>query len=78
MRGTHARGRARRPRRLRDARPDHGSLSWSHRVADLGPFDLLDVSASCDAEGRDLTLVVVNRDPEREIETTIQLADSTF
>jgi alpha-N-arabinofuranosidase len=52
--------------------------SWPHRVADLGPFDLLDVSATCDAEGRDLTLVVVNRDPEREIETTIQLADTTF
>jgi alpha-L-arabinofuranosidase len=52
--------------------------SWPHRVADLGPFDLLDVSVTCDAEGCDLTLVVVNRDPEREIETTIQLADSTF
>src|SRR5215217_7265329 len=52
--------------------------SWPHRVADLGPFDLLDVSATCDAEGRDLTLVVVNRDPEREIETTFQLADATF
>jgi alpha-L-arabinofuranosidase len=52
--------------------------SWPHRVADLGPFDLLDVSATCDAEGRDLTLVVVNRDPAREIQTTIQLADSTF
>ncbi len=52
--------------------------SWPHRVADLGPFDLLDVSATCDADGRDLTLVVVNRDPEREIETTIQLADTTF
>jgi alpha-L-arabinofuranosidase len=39
---------------------------------------MLDVSATCDAEGRGLTLVVVNRDPEREIETTIQLADATF
>jgi len=44
----------------------------------LGPFDLLDVSATCDAEGRGLTLVVVNRDPEREIETTFLLADATF
>jgi alpha-N-arabinofuranosidase len=52
--------------------------SWAHRVADLGPFDLLDVSATCDAEGLDLTLVVVNRDPEREMVTTIQLADATF
>ena len=52
--------------------------SWPHRVADLGPFDLLDVSATCDAQARDLTLVVINRDPEREIQTTIQLADCTF
>ena len=52
--------------------------SLAHRVADLGPFDVLDVSATCDAEGRDLTLVVVNRDPEREIEITIKLADATF
>jgi len=52
--------------------------SWPHRVADLGPFDLLDVSATCSADGRDLTLVVVNRDPERQVETTLQLADSTF
>jgi alpha-N-arabinofuranosidase len=52
--------------------------SWPQRVADLGPFHLLDVSASCDAGGRDVTLIVVNRDPEREIVTTIQLADATF
>jgi alpha-N-arabinofuranosidase len=44
----------------------------------MGPFDLLDVSATCDSEGRFLTLVVVNRDPENAIETTIKLADSTF
>jgi alpha-N-arabinofuranosidase len=52
--------------------------SWPHRVADMGPFDLLDVSATCDAAGRVLTLVVVNRDPERNIVTTVHLADSTF
>jgi alpha-N-arabinofuranosidase len=51
---------------------------WPHRVADLGPFEVLDVSATCDAEGRDLTLVVVNRDPDSEIVTTIQLVDATF
>ena len=52
--------------------------SWPHRVADMSPFYVLDVSATCDAGGRDLTLVVVNRDPEREIETTIQLAGAAF
>jgi alpha-N-arabinofuranosidase len=51
---------------------------WPHRVADLGPFDLLDVSATRDAAGRDLTLVVVNRDPDREVETSVQLTDATF
>jgi len=52
--------------------------SWPHRVADMGPFDVLDVSATLDDSGRGLTLVVVNRDPEREIETTVHLADATF
>jgi alpha-N-arabinofuranosidase len=52
--------------------------SWPHRVADMGPFDVLDVSATRDESGGDLTLVVVNRDPEREIQTTIQLTDATF
>jgi alpha-N-arabinofuranosidase len=52
--------------------------SWPHRVADMGPFDVLDVSVTCDAAGREVTLVVVNRDPEREIETTVQLAESAF
>lgn len=33
---------------------------------------------SCAGPGRDLTLVVVNRDPERKTETTIRLADASF
>jgi alpha-N-arabinofuranosidase len=52
--------------------------SWPHRVADMGPFDVLDVSATRDESGRDLTLVVVNRDPELEARTTIQLTDAAF
>ena len=52
--------------------------SWPHRVADMGPFDVLDVSASRDESGSDLTLVVVNRDPERDAETTILLTDAVF
>jgi alpha-N-arabinofuranosidase len=44
----------------------------------MGPFDVLDVSATRDESGSELTLVVVNRDPEREIETTIQLTDAAF
>ena len=52
--------------------------SWPHRVADMGPFDVLDVSATTDGSGRDLTLVVINRDPENPVQTTIQLTDATF
>jgi alpha-N-arabinofuranosidase len=44
----------------------------------MGPFDVLDVSASRDESGSDLTLVVVNRDPERDAETTILLTDAAF
>jgi alpha-L-arabinofuranosidase len=52
--------------------------SWPLRVADMGPFDVLDVSATRDESGRDLTLVVVNRDPERDIQTYVQLTDAAF
>ena len=52
--------------------------SWPHRVADMGPFDVLDVSATRDESATDLTLVVVNRDPEREARTTIALCDAAF
>ena len=54
------------------------SSNWPHRVANLGPFDVLDVSATRDASGRTLTLVVVNRDPDDAVETTIQLTDAAF
>ncbi|MCC6176961.1 MAG: alpha-N-arabinofuranosidase [Chloroflexi bacterium] len=48
----------------------------THRVADLGPFKLLDVSASRDASGQTVTVAVVNRDRERPISTTIELSGS--
>jgi alpha-N-arabinofuranosidase len=44
-----------------------------HRVADLGPFQLLDAVATCDAAGRELTLAVVNRDRDRSHAATIDL-----
>ncbi len=49
-----------------------------HRVADLGPFALLDVAATCDVEGREICLAVVNRDRERATATTIQVLDRTI
>jgi alpha-N-arabinofuranosidase len=55
---------------------DEEASPWSHRVADLGPFKLLDVTVTCNASGNELALAVVNRDRERAHATTIQLTDS--
>jgi alpha-N-arabinofuranosidase len=49
--------------------------SATHKVGDMGPFPLLDVAATRDADGRRLTIGVVNRDRERAIEAEIRLAD---
>jgi alpha-L-arabinofuranosidase len=40
------------------------AAKWPHRSADLGPFKLLDVSATCDPEGRAVAVAVVNRDQD--------------
>ncbi len=47
-------------------------------VSDLGPFKLLDVSATRDEAGRELTIAVVNRDAERDIPAVVSLADRCF
>jgi alpha-N-arabinofuranosidase len=44
-----------------------------HRVGDLGPFKLLDVAATRDADGRRVTLTVVNRSPDATISTVVTL-----
>jgi alpha-N-arabinofuranosidase len=56
--------------------PEQETSPWAHRVADLGPFKLLDVTATCDEAGHQLTLAVVNRDLERSHTTTVQLVDT--
>jgi alpha-N-arabinofuranosidase len=43
------------------------------KVADLGPFQLLDVTATCDRTGRELCLAVINRSPLQDLATCIQL-----
>jgi alpha-N-arabinofuranosidase len=45
-----------------------------HHVADLGPFPLLDATATCDAAGRALTLAVINRDRERPHAAVVALS----
>jgi len=52
----------------------HGRV---HRVADLGPFPLLDAVATCDESGRELMIGVVNRDRDRPHRATIDLGGAT-
>jgi alpha-N-arabinofuranosidase len=42
-----------------------------HRVGNLGPFKLLDVAATRDADGHRVPLTVVNRSPDTAVSTTI-------
>lgn len=44
-----------------------------HRVDDLAPFPYLDVAATCDSSGRQVTIAVVNRDRDHDHATTIEL-----
>ncbi|HEV8616546.1 MAG TPA: alpha-L-arabinofuranosidase C-terminal domain-containing protein, partial [Methylomirabilota bacterium] len=44
-----------------------------HHVAALGPFPLLDAVATCDEDGRQLTLAVVNRDRDAAHSAVIEL-----
>ncbi len=44
-----------------------------HHVADLGPFSLLDATATCDEAAGTLTLAVVNRDKDQSHKATIDL-----
>ncbi|HEU5367719.1 MAG TPA: alpha-L-arabinofuranosidase C-terminal domain-containing protein [Ktedonobacterales bacterium] len=52
-----------------------GASRWTHRVADLGPFKLLDATATCDPDRRQIALAVVNRDREAAHTATIQFMD---
>ena len=56
--------------------PEKEPARRPYRVSDLGPFDLLDVSATRDIAGRAVTLAVVNRDRDRAHATTIDLAET--
>ncbi len=48
---------------------------WPHRVSDLGPFPLLDVTAMRSEEGEELTLSVINRSPTDAIDAELRFAD---
>src|SRR5207249_672546 len=48
------------------------------KVSDLGPFDLLDVSATVDSAGQELCLAVVNRSLDQDLPSTIRLDGRTL
>lgn len=48
---------------------------WEHRVADMGPFKMLDATATCDTTNKHVTLAVVNRDLEHAHSSSIRLTE---
>jgi alpha-L-arabinofuranosidase len=51
---------------------------WPHRIADLGPFALVDAAATVSADRRRLALTLVNRNPDQPETTQIVLRDHAF
>jgi alpha-L-arabinofuranosidase len=58
-------------------RGEHHSR-WPHRVADLGPFSLVDAAATASEDRRRLALTLVNRSPDQPENTEIVLRDLVF
>src|SRR5882672_2932632 len=48
-----------------------------HNVGDLGPFTLLDAAATCDEDGRRVSVMVVNRARDRDLSATLDFGDAT-
>src|SRR5262249_15971395 len=62
-----------------DLRPAQESPTGRvHHIADLGPFTLVDASATCDEAGRALSVPLVNRDHGRALPITVDLSGATF
>jgi alpha-L-arabinofuranosidase len=55
-----------------------GASRWPHRVADLGPFSLVDAAASVGTDRRRLTVTLVNRAPDAADEARLVLRDFAF
>jgi alpha-N-arabinofuranosidase len=51
---------------------------WPHRVADLGPFSLVDAAATTSSDRRRLALTLVNRSPDQPETAEIVLRDLAF
>jgi alpha-N-arabinofuranosidase len=55
-----------------------GASRWPHRVADLGPFALVDAAASVTADRRAIALTLVNRSPDAAQQAHLALRDYAF
>jgi alpha-N-arabinofuranosidase len=51
---------------------------WPHRVADLGPFSLVDAAASVSADRMRIAVTLVNRSPDAADEASLVLRDFAF
>jgi len=55
-----------------------GASRWPHRIADLGPFALVDAAASVSADQRKITVTLVNRGRDAADEAALVLRDFAF
>lgn len=56
-------------------RPEEETSNWPHRVADLGPFTLLDAVAVIDAGDGGLALAVINRSLSVDVRARVVIAE---
>ena len=55
-----------------------GASRWPHRIADLGPFSLVDAAASVSTDRRSLAVTLVNRAPDAADDASLVLRDFAF
>jgi alpha-N-arabinofuranosidase len=58
--------------------PDTNYGRWPHRVADLGPFAMIDAAATASADRGRLALTLVNRNPDEPETIEVVLRDLAF
>jgi alpha-N-arabinofuranosidase len=58
--------------------PEEHRSRWPHRIADLGPFSLVDAAATAAADRDRVALTLVNRSPDQPERVEIVLRDLTF
>jgi alpha-L-arabinofuranosidase len=55
-----------------------GASRWPHRIADLGPFTLVDAAASVSADRAAVAVTLVNRSPDAADDARLVLRDFAF